>query len=47
MMISLVYSYMKTDGIWKNNTNLVEAEQVIGLVKELGDTGKSVGRSDI
>lgn len=35
--------YIKTDGVWKNNINLVEIEQVIELIKELGETGKSIG----
>lgn len=34
---------IKTEGIWENNTNLVEAEHVIDLVKSLVDTGKSIG----
>ncbi|SKB60107.1 AAA domain-containing protein [Dyadobacter psychrophilus] len=35
--------YIKTDGVWKNNINVVEVEQVIELIKELGETGKSIG----
>ncbi|MCF2516433.1 AAA domain-containing protein [Dyadobacter sp. CY351] len=35
--------YIKTDGVWKNNINLVEIEQVVSLIKELGETGRSIG----
>lgn len=35
--------YIKTEGVWKNNINLVEIDQVIELIKELGETGKSIG----
>lgn len=35
--------YIKTDGTWKNNTNLTEVEKVLELVKEHGISDKSVG----
>ncbi|WP_215233990.1 AAA domain-containing protein [Dyadobacter linearis] len=35
--------YIKTEGIWKNNTNLIEVEKVVGLVKELAVSGKTLG----
>lgn len=35
--------YIKTEGVWKNNVNLIEIEKVVALVKELGATGKSIG----
>jgi hypothetical protein len=35
--------YVKTDGVWQNNVNLIEVEKVVALVKELGVTGKSIG----
>lgn len=35
--------YVKTDGVWKNNTNLIEAEKVVELIRELGVTGKTLG----
>ncbi|MCF2491114.1 AAA domain-containing protein [Dyadobacter sp. CY347] len=35
--------YIKMDGVWKHNINLVEIEQVVSLIKELGETGKSIG----
>ncbi|NIJ51550.1 AAA domain-containing protein [Dyadobacter arcticus] len=35
--------YIKTDGIWKNNTNLVEVQRVVELLKELGIQNHSVG----
>jgi hypothetical protein len=35
--------YIKTDGIWKQNTNQVEAEKVVELIAELSQTGKSLG----
>ncbi|KAA6440689.1 DUF4011 domain-containing protein [Dyadobacter flavalbus] len=35
--------YIKTEGIWKNNTNAVEVEKVTELVKELSATGSSIG----
>ncbi|MCE7065362.1 AAA domain-containing protein [Dyadobacter sp. CY326] len=35
--------YIKTDGVWKNNVNLIEIEKVVELVRELGPSGKSVG----
>ncbi|MCE6990976.1 AAA domain-containing protein [Dyadobacter sp. CY323] len=35
--------YIKTDGVWKNNINLIEVEKVIELVRDLGNTGKSLG----
>jgi len=36
-------SYVKTEGIWKQNTNLVEAAKVVELVSELGKSGKTLG----
>lgn len=36
-------SYIKTDGIWKQNTNQAEAEKVVELVAKLSQTGKSLG----
>jgi hypothetical protein len=36
-------NYIKTEGVWKQNTNLVEAEKVVELVKDLNKTGKSLG----
>lgn len=36
-------SYIKTDGVWKNNTNLIEAEKVVEIIRELGITGKTLG----
>lgn len=35
--------YVKVDGVWKGNTNLIEAEKVISLLRELEQTGLSVG----
>jgi hypothetical protein len=35
--------YVKTEGVWKNNTNQVEAERVVELVRELGSAGKTLG----
>jgi len=35
--------YMKVDGIWKQNANLIEAEAVISLLKELSAGELSVG----
>ncbi|KQS33271.1 AAA domain-containing protein [Dyadobacter sp. Leaf189] len=35
--------YIKTEGIWKQNTNAVEVERVVELVKELIPEGKSIG----
>lgn len=35
--------YIKTEGIWKNNTNVVEVEEVLRLVRELAGRGKSIG----
>jgi len=36
-------TYIKTDGVWKQNTNLAEAEKVVELVSELAKTDKSIG----
>ncbi|MCF2444403.1 AAA domain-containing protein [Dyadobacter sp. CY345] len=36
-------SYIKTEGVWKQNTNLIEAEKVVELISELGKSGKTVG----
>ncbi|MCF0053966.1 AAA domain-containing protein [Dyadobacter sp. LJ53] len=35
--------YIKTEGVWKNNINLIEIAQVVELIKEVGETGKSIG----
>ncbi|WP_426292916.1 AAA domain-containing protein [Dyadobacter endophyticus] len=35
--------YIKTEGVWKNNTNAVEVEEVLRLIRELAGTGKSIG----
>ena len=35
--------YIKTEGIWKNNTNAVEVEEVLRLIRELKGSGKSIG----
>ncbi|WP_353721903.1 AAA domain-containing protein [Dyadobacter sp. 676] len=35
--------YVKTDGIWKNNTNAAEVKEVLRLIRELSGTGKSIG----
>ncbi|WP_031526327.1 AAA domain-containing protein [Dyadobacter crusticola] len=35
--------YIKTEGIWKQNTNAAEVERVVELVKELAPEGKSIG----
>ncbi|MCF0075248.1 AAA domain-containing protein [Dyadobacter sp. CY261] len=35
--------YIKTDGVWKNNTNPIEVEEVLRLVRELGSSGRSMG----
>jgi hypothetical protein len=35
--------YIKTEGVWKSNVNLIEAEKVVELVRELGLTGKTIG----
>lgn len=35
--------YIKTEGVWKNNTNAVEVEEVLRLVRRLGESGKSIG----
>lgn len=35
--------YIKTEGVWKNNTNLVEVEEVLRLIRELAGGGKSIG----
>jgi hypothetical protein len=36
-------AYLKVDGVWKNNVNLVEVEKVIELLRNLKDSGKTVG----
>jgi hypothetical protein len=36
-------NYLKVDGVWKNNVNVVEVEKVIELLKQLSTSGKSVG----
>ncbi|HWV33424.1 MAG TPA: AAA domain-containing protein [Dyadobacter sp.] len=35
--------YIKTEGIWKNNTNAIEVEEVLRLIRELTGSGKSIG----
>lgn len=35
--------YLHVDGVWENNTNPVEAERVLQLVRELGEGTLSVG----
>lgn len=35
--------YIKTEGVWKNNTNVVEVEEVLRLIRELAGSGKSIG----
>jgi hypothetical protein len=35
--------YIKTEGVWKNNINLIEIEKVIELVRDLSNSGKSLG----
>ena len=35
--------YLHVDGIWENNTNPIEAERVLQLVRELGESTLSVG----
>lgn len=35
--------YIKTEGIWKNNTNAMEVEEVLRLIRELAGSGKSIG----
>ncbi|OJV16964.1 MAG: DNA helicase I [Dyadobacter sp. 50-39] len=35
--------YIKTDGIWKGNTNAVEVDEVLRLIRELAGSGKSIG----
>jgi energy-coupling factor transporter ATP-binding protein EcfA2 len=35
--------YVKTEGTWKNNTNIAEVEKVVELVRQLSTTGKSLG----
>ncbi|SEJ33050.1 Protein of unknown function [Dyadobacter sp. SG02] len=35
--------YIKTDGIWRSNTNAVEVEEVLRLIRELTGSGKSIG----
>lgn len=36
-------SYIKTEGVWKQNTNLAEAEKIVELIHELGKTHKTLG----
>lgn len=36
-------AYIKTDGVWKNNTNVTEVEEVLRLIRELAGSGKSIG----
>ncbi|MGG7662723.1 AAA domain-containing protein [Dyadobacter sp. BHUBP1] len=35
--------YIKTEGVWKNNTNAMEVEEVLRLIRELAGSGKSIG----
>ncbi len=35
--------YLHVDGVWQNNTNAIEAERVIALVRELAEGALSVG----
>ncbi|MGX5858311.1 AAA domain-containing protein [Dyadobacter jiangsuensis] len=35
--------YIKTEGIWKNNTNTIEVDEVLRLIRELAGSGKSIG----
>jgi hypothetical protein len=35
--------YIKTEGVWKNNTNIVEVEEVLRLIREVAGSGKSIG----
>jgi hypothetical protein len=35
--------YIKVEGLWKNNVNLVECEKVLELLHGVRDTGKTVG----
>lgn len=35
--------YIKTEGVWKQNTNLIEAEKVVELISELGKGSKTIG----
>lgn len=35
--------YIKTEGVWKNNTNAVEVDEVLRLIRELAGSGKSIG----
>jgi hypothetical protein len=35
--------YIKVDGVWKQNANLVEVESVLNLLRELVTEGKTVG----
>ncbi len=35
--------YIKTDGIWNNNTNAAEVDKVLQLIRELAGSGKSIG----
>lgn len=36
-------TYIKTDGVWKSNTNLAEVEEVLRLIRELTGSGLSIG----
>lgn len=36
-------TYIKTEGVWKNNTNAVEVEEVLRLIRELAGSGLSIG----
>jgi len=35
--------YIRVDGLWKNNINLIEVQKVLELLVDLGKTGKSIG----
>lgn len=35
--------YIKTEGVWKNNTNAVEVDEVLRLIRDLAGSGKSIG----
>lgn len=35
--------YIKTEGIWNNNTNTAEVQEVLTLIKELAGSGMSIG----
>lgn len=36
-------SYVKVDGVWKNNANQIEVEKVIEILKELQHTDQTIG----